>query len=106
MFLVANTYKPGSQDYNDVFETAVRMYPDDMTANLNAAVIALEKNDLAAAKRYLEKAGDSPEAQNARAVIAIRENRLDDAEQLLRQCTIPQAQHNLRELEQYRQSIK
>ena len=106
MFLVANTYEPGSQDYNDVFETAVRMYPDDMTANLNAAVIALEKNDLAAAKRYLEKAGDSPEAQNARAVIAIRENRLDDAEQLLRQCTIPQAQHNLRELEQYRQSIK
>ena len=106
MFLVANTYKPGSQDYNDVFETAVRMYPDDKTANLNAAVIALEKNDLAAAKRYLEKAGDSPEAQNARAVIAIRENRLDDAEQLLRQCTIPQAQHNLRELEQYRQSIK
>ena len=106
MFLVANTYEPGSQDYNDVFETAVRMYPNDATANLNAAVIALEKNDLAAAKRYLEKAGDSPEAQNARAVIAIRENRLDDAEQLLRQCTIPQAQHNLRELEQYRQSIK
>ena len=106
MFLVANTYKPGSQDYNDVFETAVRMYPDDKTANLNAAVIALEKNDLAAAKRYLQKAGNSPEAQNARAIVAIRENRLDDAEQLLRQCTIPQARHNLRELEQYRQSIK
>ena len=29
MFLVANTYTPGSQDYNDVFETAVRMFPAD-----------------------------------------------------------------------------
>ena len=27
MFLVANTYEPGSQDYNDVFETAVRSIP-------------------------------------------------------------------------------
>ena len=105
MFLVANTYTPGSQDYNDVFETAVRMYPADETANLNAAVIALNRNDLAAARRYLTKAGTSPEAQNARAILAIRENRLDEAEQLLRQCDLPEARHNLEELNKYRQSI-
>ena len=102
MFLVANTYEPGSQDYNDVFETAVRMYPDDETANLNAAVIALQKNDLAAAQRYLQKAGSSPEALNARAIMAIREHRFDDAEQLLRQCDIPEAVHNLGEMEKTR----
>ena len=106
MFLVANTYEPGSQDYNDVFETAVRMYPNDATANLNAAVIALSKNNLDDAKRYLSKAGTSAEAQNARAVLAIHENRLDDAERLLRQLSLPQAAHNLRELELYRQSIE
>lgn len=106
MFLVANTYEPGSQDYNDVFETAVRMYPNDATANLNAAVIALGKNNLDDAKRYLSKAGTSAEAQNARAVLAIHENRLDDAERLLRQLSLPQAAHNLRELELYRQSIQ
>lgn len=106
MFLVANTYEPGSQDYNDVFEIAVRMYPDDETANLNAAVIALNKNDLTAAKRYLEKAGGSAAAQNARAVVAIRENRLDDADRLLRQLSLPEAAHNLRELELYRQSTE
>ena len=106
MFLVANTYEPGSQDYNDVFETAVRMYPNDATANLNAAVIALSKNNLDDAKRYLAKAGSSAEAQNARAVVAIRENRLDDADRLLRQLSLPQAAHNLRELELYRQSIE
>lgn len=106
MFLVANTYEPGSQDYNDVFETAVRMYPNDATANLNAAVIALGKNNLDDAKRYLSKAGTSAEAQNAHAVLAIHENRLDDAERLLRQLSLPQAAHNLRELELYRQSIE
>ena len=106
MFLVANTYEPGSQDYNDVFEIAVRMYPNDETANLNAAVIALGKNNLDDAKRYLSKAGTSAEAQNARAVLAIHENRLDDAERLLRQLSLPQAAHNLRELELYRQSIE
>lgn len=106
MFLVANTYEPGSQDYNDVFETAVRMYPNDETANLNAAVIALNKNDLTAAQRYLLKAGTSPQAQNARAVVAIRENRLDDADRLLRQLSLPEAAHNLRELELYRQSTE
>ena len=105
MFLVANTYTPGSQDYNDVFETAVRMYPADETANLNAAIIALNRNDLATAQRYLIKAGTSPEAQNARAILAIRENRLDEAEQLLRQCDLPEARHNLEELSKYRQSI-
>lgn len=106
MFLVANTYEPGSQDYNDVFEIAVRMYPNDETANLNAAVISLGKNDLVAARRYLNKAGSSPEAQNARAVLAIRENRLGEAEQLLREIDLPQARHNLDELLQYLQSIE
>lgn len=106
MFLVANTYEPGSQDYNDVFEIAVRMYPNDETANLNAAVIALEKNDLTAAQRYMLKAGTSPEADNARGVLTVKQNRLDDAERLFRENALPQAQHNLNELQLYRQSIE
>jgi Flp pilus assembly protein TadD len=82
------------------------MYPNNETANLNAAVISLGKNDLVAARRYLNKAGSSPEAQNARAVLAIRENRLGEAEQLLREIDLPQARHNLDELQQYLQSIE
>ena len=101
MFLVANTYTPGSLDYNDVFETAVRMYPNDATANHNAAVIALNKNDLDTAGRYLQKAGNSPEAQNARAVLAIREGRYEEGKQLLQQADIPEARHNLEELQYF-----
>jgi len=38
--------------------------------------------------------------------LAIRENRLGEAEQLLREIDLPQARHNLDELLQYLQSIE
>lgn len=66
MFMVAQTYEPGSRDFNEVMETAVRMYPDDATANLNAAITRLNAGDYEGAKPYLDKAGDGPEAQAAR----------------------------------------
>lgn len=107
LFLVANTYTPGSQDYNDVFETAVRMYPDDETANLNAAVIALEKNDLTAAGRYLQKAGSSPEALNARGVLAVKNSNPKAAEEFFHRAgSLKEAQHNLDELQKYIHSIQ
>jgi len=70
--LVAQKYEPGTERFTEVFETAVRMYPDDPTANLNAANAAMRRDDHAAAARYLAKAGDSPEAVYARAALAIR----------------------------------
>lgn len=65
-FVAARTLEPGSQTYNDLFETAVRMYPDSEIANLNAAVSSIIRGDYAAAARYLDKAGDSPQAIYAR----------------------------------------
>ena len=70
MFLLAQTLKPGSDEYNDVFETAVRMYPDNATANLNAANSAMQRNDLVKAWQYLDKAGDSAQAEYARGVLS------------------------------------
>lgn len=101
MFLVANTYAPGSKDYDDVFETAVRMYPDDETANLNAAVIALRKDNLEAASRYLTKAGQSAEAQNARGVLAAKQGRYAEAETAFGLSIIKEAKHNLEELQRF-----
>lgn len=69
MFRVAQTYEPGSKAFNDVMEIAVRMFPNDPTANLNAAVARINAGDMEAAKPYLEKAGDSPEAQEARRAV-------------------------------------
>ena len=68
LYLVANTYEPGSEDFNSLFETAVRLYPESVTATVNAAVAALERRDFVGAERYLRsvKSPDRiPECDNA-----------------------------------------
>lgn len=72
MFAVAQTYKPGSEDFNRVFDVAVKMYPDDETANINAANALLEQGRAEEALKYLDKVkNSSPEAANARGVAYI-----------------------------------
>ena len=68
MFMVAQTYEPGSKEFSEVMEIAVRMYPNDPTANLNAACTRLNVGDAEGAKPYLDKAGNSPEAEAARKI--------------------------------------
>ena len=68
MFMVAQTYAAGSKEFNEVMETAVRLFPNDPVANLNAAITRLNAGDADGAKPYLDKAGDSENAQAARKV--------------------------------------
>lgn len=56
MYQVANSYPEGSPDFVNVFDIAVRLYPDDAVANLNAAAVALDVKDLRSALKFLEKA--------------------------------------------------
>ena len=70
IYLAAQGLEPGSDAYNEVFETAVRLFPSEGTANLNAANAAMQRGDLVGAARYLERAGESPEAIYARGVLA------------------------------------
>lgn len=83
MFLVAETYETGSEPFNEVFEVAVRMYPDDPVSNLNAAISAINTRQLDKAKRYLAKATDCPEKQLAEASILMLEGKLDEAKSIL-----------------------
>lgn len=70
MFRVARLYKEGSPEFDKAIATALKEYPDDPTANLNAAIRALNSEDLDKAEEYLKKAGHSPEAENARGILA------------------------------------
>mgnify|MGYP002469552298 CR=1 FL=1 len=79
LYAAAQTLTPGSDDFNEVFEVAVRMFPNDANANLNAANAAMSTGNLKAAERYLEKAGDSEEAEYARGVLAARMDDFDTA---------------------------
>lgn len=65
-YIAAQSYESGSDDFIRVMETAVQVYPEDEVANLNAANAALLRKDAAAAARYLQKTGNSPEAAKAR----------------------------------------
>lgn len=83
MYLAAETLEPGSEEYDDMFETAVRMFPDDPVANVNAASSALRRGDLERASVYLSKAGDSPEAVYSRGLLAAFRKDYSTAERLL-----------------------
>ena len=98
MFLVAESYPVGSQEFRHVFDVAVRLYPNDPIANLNAANIAIEKRDMILAKSYLAKAGDAPEAVHARAVVAVFDGDYATAERLFTEAKskgVAQAEANL-----------
>ena len=78
-YILAQTYESGSDEFNELFETAVRMYPNDPVANLNAANAAIQRNDYRSASRYLDKAGDLPEAEYTRGVLEVYLENYDKA---------------------------
>ena len=100
-YTLAQTYEPGSDEFNDLFETAVRMYPDDPAANLNAANSAILRKDYRSALRYLEKVGDTPEAIYTRGVLEVYMEDNDAAKPYLleaRKLGIDQAEEVIKEI--------
>lgn len=100
-YILAQSYESGSEEFNELFETAVRMYPDDPAANLNAANSAILKKDYKTALRYLEKAGDTPEAIYTRGALEVYMEDNDAAKPYLveaRKLGISQAEEVLKEI--------
>lgn len=83
-YRIAQTMTPGSKEFNEVFATAQKFFPDDEAANTNAAVTRLNAitprinaegyeptaEELATIDAYLSKAGNGSVAQQAREVRA------------------------------------
>lgn len=112
LYLVANTYEPGSADFNSLFETAVRLYPENVTATVNAAVAALERRDFVGAERYLRsvKSPDRiPECDNAWGLLLmLRDQDYDRAEpyfEAARAAGLEAAQQNLAEIARLRENL-
>ena len=99
LFAVAQTYQPGSEEFKQVFDVAVRMFPDSEAANLNAACVLLEQERAEEALAYLEKVKtELPEAENARGVAYLLLKDYDRAEQHLDRAArqgLAEAVHNL-----------
>ena len=78
-FILAKSYEPGSPDYDDVFAVAVQMYPNDVTANLNAANSAMNRGQWERASQFLNRAGNDPYAVYGRGVLAALQGKYDQA---------------------------
>lgn len=101
MYAVANSYEKGSKEYNEVFDIAVMMFPDDELANINAANTALNRGDKTSAEKYLKKAGSRAEADNARGALAILKQDYQSAKiyfEKAAQAGLKEAKVNLQEL--------
>lgn len=104
-FLLGNAAQPGSDEFNEIFETAVRMYPDDPVANINAANAALQRHDFTTAEKYLSHADESDEANYARGALAFSQGQYDKAEQYLNKVVgLKQAATVLDEIRKIRQN--
>ena len=104
MYRVAQTYEVGSESYNEVFEIAVRLYPDDPISNLNAANTALLNRNATAARRYLTKAAEGPEKRLAEGVASWLEGDTDQARSIFESLTDDpkvgvQAKENLKKMD-------
>lgn len=69
MYQVANSYSVGSDGWLDALLIAAKQYPEDETANLNAACACVRVKRLKDAKRYLLMAGDSDQSRYLDCVI-------------------------------------
>lgn len=78
-YLAAQDLDPESEEFQEIFDVAVRMYPEDEIANLNAANVAMQRGDLKSAEKYLARSGNSAEAIYARGVYRVLNEEYDEA---------------------------
>lgn len=75
MYRVAKSYDEGSDGWFDALTIAANQYPEDKTANLNAACACVKLKRLTDAKRYLKGAGDTKQARYLADIIKAMEGK-------------------------------
>jgi len=84
MYQIANKYEKGSAIFNEVFEIALKNYPADRIANLNAAAACLLADRTDDAEHLLTPYADDSAAWNNLGVLYMKQARLDKAENYLK----------------------
>ena len=73
MYEVARLYRPGTEQYREVYEVAAFHFPDDVIANVNAASAVMLTGDLKSAWEYLKKVEADPRSWNNLGVLSLLE---------------------------------
>ena len=79
IYAVARQYRPGSDQYREVYEVAAYHFPNDVVANVNAASAVMLTGDLISAWNYLRKAEADPRAWNNLGVLPLMEGNPEGA---------------------------
>lgn len=98
-FRVAALYRPGTEQYREIYEIAAYIYPDCKVAQLNAAAAALSQGDRESARYFLNRADNDRRAYNNWGVLALMDGDKETAATYFRKF-LPQnprlARENLR----------
>lgn len=108
IYLLAQTYPTGSQEYIEIFDTAARLFPNDPLANINAANTAIGNGELDKAEAYLLRAGESADANYARGMFYAKKKEYDKALNYLYRCGTPKAQqaiNRIGEIQSFKGSV-
>lgn len=79
MYLVAQSYPVESSEFSQVFDIAVRLYPDSDIAILNSAAADIESGNMDGAIERMMKIADSPKVWNNLGVAHARKGDLEKA---------------------------
>lgn len=72
-FRIASLYRPGTEQYREVYEMAAYAYPTCAIAQLNAAAAALAQGDKESARYFFNQADGDPRAYNNLGVLSLME---------------------------------
>lgn len=104
-YTLAQQYPEGSREFLEIMKKASEVYPDDAMINLNVANLYMIEGNLEAAQSALLKSGNSPRANFARGVLAVKRGDLDGAEKFFRLAKdegVDKADLYLRQIQQQR----
>ena len=102
-YTIAQQYPVGSSQYLDVMKKAGEVYPDHQMINLNVANIYMMEGDYDKAQSCLLKAGQTPQGNYARGVLAAKRQDYAEAQKWFRLASqegISQATRYLNQIEE------
>ncbi len=99
MYGAARYYRPGTEQYREVYEIAAYRFPEDVVANINASSAVMLTGDVKSARAYLQRVESDPRSWNNLGVLALMEGKPGEAEEWFRKAVGVEPQKARRNLQ-------
>lgn len=99
MYGAARYYRPGTEQYREVYEIAAYRFPEDVVANINASSAVMLTGDVKSARAYLQRVESDPRSWNNLGVLALMKGNTGEAEEWFRKAVGVEPQKARRNLQ-------